>query len=99
MMKYREWVDAENLRSAVCWNPIQSYPLGLRVGVGHVTKTLGAALPPAPLYHLYRIYTLLRYVTAAIGIHFNTVYLSWHYAGCEEGHRDTPFQRQMACSY
>ena len=30
-----------------------------------MTKTLGAGGKPAPLYHLYRIYTLLHYVTAA----------------------------------
>ena len=29
-----------------------------------MTKTLGAGGKPAPLYHLYRIYTLLHYVTA-----------------------------------
>jgi hypothetical protein len=50
--------------------PSSPTPLGLRVGVGHVTKTLGAGGKPAPLYHLYRIYTLLHYVTAATRIPF-----------------------------
>jgi hypothetical protein len=46
----------------------KTYPLGLRMRVGHVIKILGAGLLPAPPYHLDRIYTLLPYVTAATRI-------------------------------
>lgn len=39
-------------------------PLGLRVRVGHVIRTLSAG-GRAPLYHLDRMYTILHYVTAS----------------------------------